>query len=1094
MGMFNSPFEKLTVDNQQKMTAAVEITAMSVSKGGELFEIFSKMLTTLKQIEKNTRAKKSKGGGKSGGSGAGTAVMMGLIGGRALKGIGKGLALIADSINKFTDKPKDIVEKMTAVAAGINEITQIGPNIVKFAGYLLLATPMLVIGALAAPLFAVSLLIITGALMLASKPLSNKKTQQTLLALGGIGRSIFAFGGWMALSLLVYPFALIALPMVALVILGVGLVFYAIDKLGIDKSMRDTGRSLMFAGLSIIALGASIALFSLIMSSVGDPWSTLLLVGGTILGIAVAMGLAGKFDKHIKKGAMTMIIAALPILIIAFALKVFTDAVPPTSDGWESLGQVASVIAGLGVEMALAGAAAVVIIPGAIAMMAAGLALLVISIGLKPYSKFFKDGTMEKLLADSGEVTSGFLGIGGGRKMSMMEWSLTSLANSFTFSPVKIASMYASSPALILVGLSLLSISAGLKDFAKLFKGGAMDTMLADSGEVTEGFLGFGGGRMMSMMEWSMLSLARSFTLPALSIGSMYLSAPALILAGASLITIAEGIAKFQKIAEKTDLPSLNENVNIIVSSLADTFGEIGVKFPGGKKGLFDSIFGGGTQSAVADGISSTMGMGEALTNIAMGVQNMANLRFPSEYDPETGKAIAWETMQSDAPKKVAENITTIVDSLSTTFGDIGKKYPGGKNGFWGSVFGSSQSAVADGVSSVMGMGEAITNIAMGVQDMANLRFPTEYDPETGKAVAWETVDIASKVKDVGNNINLILLGEDKKTGGLVGMFKSIGEGDKNAPDKGYYKHKSYLMGVRMIQGVGEPIKNLALGIQQMAEMRFATDWDDETGEPTEWLDAKDIPAKLKKVQSNIKLILIGDGKENHGLVGIFKKIGAQDDSGWFSASTIENGARIAGMISKPISAIASSAEALMSDKWTAEGASEKIKSIVGSLAETTNAGGLLAVNPLKSTAYYLGKIAEHSDKFKTFTDSYTQYVTDFIRYKDAVNEFDEDNLKLTTEMFQGLSYLAKTEDAIENMADQLTGAIEKLAEMIANLGGTIAEGSNTPAAGAPTTIPAQKDAEGNVVQPAIDISPLISAIEELEDRLNSPLRVFVEE
>lgn len=1012
MGMFNSPFEKLTVDNQQRMTAAVEITAMSVSKGGDLFEIFSKMLTTLKQIEKNTRVKKSKG---SRGGGAGTAIMMGLIGGKALSGIGKGLALIADAMNKFTDKPKDIVKKMTAVAAGINEITQIGPNIVKFAGYLLLATPMLMIGALAAPLFAVSLLIITGALMLASKPLSNKKTQRTLMALGGIGRSIFAFGGWMALSLLVYPFALMALPMVALVILGVGLVFYAIDKLGIDKSMRDTSRSLMFAGLAIVTLGASIALFSLIMESVGDPFMTILLVGTAVIGTAIAFGLAGMFWKSIAKGALVMILAAIPIILLAFAIKTFASAVSPDANGWETLAQIGAAVVGVGAAMALAGVGAVLILPGAAAMVVAGLALI--------------------------------------------------------------------------------SVSFGLSSLAKLFSGGGVDDLLADSGHVTEGFLGIGGGRMMSNMEWLLQSLAYSFSINPIRTASMYASAPALILAGLSLVSIAKGIDEFQKIAQKTDLASLGENVATITGTLANVFGELGTKFPGGRKSLYNRIFGGGTQSPVADGISSVMGMGDALTSIAIGMQQMANLKFPTKYD-KNGKAIEFETMSSDAPQKVANNTTMIVDSLAGIFGKIGndpKLGKGGRKGFFARVFGGgSQSPVADGVSAVMGMGEAITGIAMGIQDMANLKFPTSYDPKTGKANAWETVDISSKIKDVGSNMRLILLGEDGGSGGLVGMFKSIGQA--NGPDKGLFTSTEYETGVRMVQGVGEPIKNLALGVQQMAEMRFATAWDPKTGKPTAWMDAKDMPKKLKQVQDNIKLILIGDGKENTGLVGIFKQIGAQDDSGWFSASTIEDGARIAGMISKPIKEIATAAEALMSDKWTAEGASEKIKSIVGSLAETTNAGDLFTVNPLKSTAYYLGKIAEHSDKFKTFTDSYTQYVTDFIRYKDAVNEFDEDNLKLTTEMFQGLSYLAKTEDAIENMADQLTGAIEKLAEMIANLGGTIAEGSNTPAAGAPTTIPAQKDAEGNVVQPAIDISPLISAIEELEDRLNSPLRVFVEE
>ena len=56
----------------------------------------------------------------------------------------------------------------------------------------------------------------------------------------------------------------------------------------------------------------------------------------------------------------------------------------------------------------------------------------------------------------------------------------------------------------------------------------------------------------------------------------------------------------------------------------------------------------------------------------------------------------------------------------------LGAKYPGGRNGLMSRIFGGGgpQSAVADGILSVMGMGEVLTSIAGGVQAMANLKFP----------------------------------------------------------------------------------------------------------------------------------------------------------------------------------------------------------------------------------------------------------------------------------------------------------------------------------------------------------------------------------
>ena len=54
-------------------------------------------------------------------------------------------------------------------------------------------------------------------------------------------------------------------------------------------------------------------------------------------------------------------------------------------------------------------------------------------------------------------------------------------------------------------------------------------------------------------------------------------------------------------------------NAAMITGVLADVFGRIGKKYPGGRKSLFARIFTGGGGSPVADGISSVMGMGDAL-------------------------------------------------------------------------------------------------------------------------------------------------------------------------------------------------------------------------------------------------------------------------------------------------------------------------------------------------------------------------------------------------------------------------------------------------------------------------------------------------
>jgi len=1070
--MFNSPFEKLTVDNQNAMAANTAAIAVSVNSGGAMFDIFTKMLTTLKQIEKNTRIKNKGGKDNKSTLGIKDAIALKIIGPKGLTGIGKGLGVIAESLKQF-GKPKEITEKMQAIAAGMVILEGVGRSIFNFAKWLVLASPLLVVAALVTPLIGFVLIGILTVLSLVGRVMPKRKLLQTFIILRMVGKGIFMFGAYLALSLLVYPYAVSALPMVALVILGVGMIFFLLDKLNIDKSMRKMGIALTMAALGILSLGAAIALFSLIMSSVGDPWETLLLVGAVVVGVGLAFWLIGMVAGQILLGSLAIIAAGLSLLVLSLGVVALAAAVPDLETSLIML----AVVAGVGAAFALIGLAAAQVLMGSVAMIVAGIALLFLAPGVLAITSATKDLTLEQV----GFTALIIVGLG------------AAMAGAGLVAPL----ILIGSAAIIAAGLALLSVGKGLQAISKVFQSGGIDAMLSDSGHVTESVLGFGGGRKMSKMEWLLQSLAYSFSINPLRIASMYASAPALILAGSSLVSIAKGINEFEKIAAKTDLAKLGENVATITGTLANIFGELGVKFPGGRKSLFNRILGGGTQSPVADGISSVMGMGDALTSIAIGMQQMANLKFPTKYD-KNGKPVEFETMSSDAPAKVAANTVMITDALASVFGKIGsdpKLGKGGKKGLFSKVFGGgTQSPVADGISAVMGMGDALTGIALGFQAMADLKFPIAWNKE-GKPTKFESVDIPSAVKKVLANTTMILLGEDGATGGLVGMLSSIGKA--GGPDAGLFASTDYEKGKEMIQGIGTPIKDLAEGVKNMAELRFANKWD-KNGKAIGWVSHAGISDSLKKVEANIKQILLGKSGSG-GLVGIFKQLGGEDDSGWFSSSTIKKGSKIAAMISKPIKDIANAAQQLMSDKWSPEGASERIGAIIKSLVnggETLKAGGLWgkSSNPLEETAKFLKAIAEQVKPFEKFTKSFGNYVEDFVKYKDAINAFDPDKLKLTNDMFTGLTYLSKTEDAINNMSEQLAAAIYKLAEMIESTNG----GTNTVNAEAPTA--ATATTQGNTLAQnqqggnKIDMSKVIAAIRELEDRFSQPLTVVIED
>jgi hypothetical protein len=351
-------------------------------------------------------------------------------------------------------------------------------------------------------------------------------------------------------------------------------------------------------------------------------------------------------------------------------------------------------------------------------------------------------------------------------------------------------------------------------------------------------------------------------------------------MAGIALITIAKGLQEFQKIAAETDLLLLGVNVTLITTILANAFGEIGKKFPGGAAGLFTS------GSFVSQGITSVMGMGEALTNIAMGMQNMANLKFPVKYD-KNGKPIAYESMDSDAPARVAANTMAIVYGLSMVFGEVGKEY-GVKKSVADWLFGTSpKNPVEIGIQSVMGMGGALTGIAMGFQAMADLRFPIAWDKD-GKPTAYaEGIDLEAAAIRVANNTRTIVTS-------LSGTFADIGAGQKSSWWGG---DTDFQKGVDVVAGLGTPLKNLAESVIMMADMKFPTTYDKD-GKATGWinLSAMSVDDIKAKIGTNTQTLI-------QALTDTFVTIGggkSKTSSWWQGDTEFEKGVAIVEALSEP--------------------------------------------------------------------------------------------------------------------------------------------------------------------------------------------------
>lgn len=1023
-------FERLGSQSKALDQVAVntKATAEAVSVGGDLYKKMDELVKAL----------------KSGGSGGGKvsikeALVLRITAG-ALEPIGLGLGVIVDALNRAPDG-KELKIKMEALTNGLLALSDIGWSILKFAGLMVLALPLLIIAGVAMLLIVPLLKLMVDGLMWATQKL-DKKGLANIAALGDVGKSLLILTASLVIMALLAPLALQGLLVAGLILLGFGLlmmllnkmkldskaiimfakslqslalglfflsltlvvigllaepilvglgtamlvilgiagVFWLMDKMQVDKAIRKTGIALMFAAGAILSLAIAIVLSHLILSSIGfeEVAKVMLIVGGVALlfgliakkvgdiskaaiglmlaagaivalaiaiwfmnmmlpnmsgkdivntfivlaviaGVAFVFALAGEADKEIRKGAISMMFAGGAMIVIAIGVWAMNKALEGVS--WEKMLMMGAVITGVGLAFGIAGEGpnAGYIALGSAAMMAAGLALYILGGGVKEFQAGLKGVTWENL----GMMAAIIVGAG--------------LAFAAVGIPIVAGFIALGAAAMIVAGAALIVMGRGVAEFNKLPIQDMMGSgrLFGDSGQVTKGFMGFGGGRKMTNMEVIFLAIADSFSLGPLQIAAMYAGAPALKEAGYALQTIGKGLQEFQKIAKATDLKALGVNVGLITTTLIDAFAKAGNMLPRPKTILGALLNAVSDQNPVSKGISSVSGMGNALTSIAMGMQQMANLRFPVKWD-KNGKPIKFESMKSDAPQKVAANTGMIVNTLVKVFADAGNLLPR-PTSIMGAILNavSDQHPVTKGISSVAGMGGALTSIAMGFQSMANLRFPTKWD-KNGKPIQFTTVDnIAKTSEKVNNNIRTIITG-------LTATFSAIGKGDSSS----WWQSSDYEKGVDIANSLGTPLKNLSEGVTMMANLKFPTGFD-KKGKPTGFVDlSKMSPASIKKrIGTNTQLLI-------EALTDTFVAIGggkAKESSWWQGSTTFEKGVSVVNSLTKPYDKLSDTVKSVLGfiDKKID---TSKLKSIVKGLFEA-----VVAVGELDGTKFWFG-------------------------------------------------------------------------------------------------------------------------------------------
>ena len=601
---------------------------------------------------------------------------------------------------------------------------------------------------------------------------SIKKTSMGLILAAG---AILALSVALALSNLIMPGFMETLG-ILMVVGAVGLTFYIMGKqLG---SIVKGGIAIVVMAIGLFALAVGIGFMRLALPSIEDGLGMLLLIGG----LGVVFGVIGLVAANVALGAASMILAGVALIVIGLGVMAMMASLPTVPEG---LGMIALIL-GLGVVFGVAGLAAAFIALGAASMIVAGVALIIIGAGVAVMAAATKDVTMDQVLVMGAII--------GGIGVAMAAAGLAS--------PLIILG----SAAMTLAGVAVITIAAGmgalaLLNFAKLGS-------ISEKGNKAfnwSGEKGFFGGKKTNF-ETAMDAIADGMALGPLAILGIMAGAPTLILAGAALTGIALGLRVFTAVIGDVDLPKLSDNVKMIVAGLADTFADVGRKYPGGGGGILAALTGsGGDKSVVAQGISAVGGMGKALTGIAKGVQAMAMLKFPTGFDKE-GNPTGFETIDltSAVPNLIA-NTKLIVTGLSSAFAEVGESSAAQGSSWF------SSSAYEKGIDVVKKMGTPLFNLAKGVQSMAMLKFPTGFDKD-GNATGYKSIgDVDTLVAKLSKNTKALIIG-------LAGVFEEVGKSGVGG-DGGWFSASSFEKGAEIALALADPYSSLADAVESVTKI-----------------------------------------------------------------------------------------------------------------------------------------------------------------------------------------------------------------------------------------------------------------------------------
>jgi len=679
-----------------------------------------------------------------------------------------------------------------------------------------------------------------------------------------LAKGVLWFGLAMVIFTLISPIVLIGSIIFGLTMF---IISFGLKKMGTMKVLKGI-LSLYLTSLAILFLGLSMMLFHKMVE-----WEAMLKVGVAIGGLALALYVVGNFWKTIMKGALTLVVIGIALIIFSIGFAIFAAAVKTVT--WENLAMMAATItflALIGTVLGIppiSGFAAV----GAGILILLGAAFAVFSVGFLIFAgaiKILDEGDPEMM----------------GNVFSEIAWGMGKMGLA---SPL----ILLGSAAMIVAAAAMIPLSISLSIF-KLsgFKQEDGDVLSYALESIVNGFL---GGKMpggiLAGIKFAAGAAARAALL-LVTAGPMLFAGMALIPITASLKTFKE--AKFSK----GDADSLE----YMIGSIVRAFGIVTDYDRQKKMGFYVNPW------DLMLGIASLSGAGRVLAGLAEGVQAWANLEVNEWEVVDAGTKDAKlvikgrrKLTKSDFDN-AAYGMSTVISAIAKPFAEVGRLEKGESTGnaILDAIFAGN--FVSAGVEALKRSGDTIVSLAQGVQSFANLTI-TEFEvvdagTKDAKLVPKSQRQMSpADIESAANNISMVI-------GVVANALAEVGK--MEADSSGWFSGGYVSKGAEALGGVGDNIKAIADAVLSYANLEIPQFELINGGTK----DAQLVPTNPIKLTDNDLKNAAYRIKDVLGIiVEAVADVGRMEDEsdGWFSDGYVNKGKEALGNVGENIAAIANS-------------------------------------------------------------------------------------------------------------------------------------------------------------------------------------------